>query len=274
MSLRRMLPYILLNVVVSAVVVLTILWWWDGRQPESTATNNALAQTAVELPADGAVSDAAGATPNAAQPTAAPAGETAADSDDPPVHVVQLGDTLGAISQRYNVSIDEIIAANSIENPNFLTVGQQLLIPVGGAAPSPTEETAVAAADGEEAVETAVEAPAPEPLTEVCEGEPAIQIAAVEGVGQVGEEAVQIVNAGSCESSMQGWSVASPSGNLYTFGQVTLYGEGAGIRVHTAVGEDSATDLFWGKEQAVWQSGSVVQLYDESGTLQAEYQVP
>ena len=34
MSLRRMLPFLLINVVVSALVMLGILYWWDARNPQ------------------------------------------------------------------------------------------------------------------------------------------------------------------------------------------------------------------------------------------------
>ena len=44
-------------------------------------------------------------------------------------HIVQAGDTLGQISQRYNVSIDEIAESNQIEDINVLEIGQTLLIP-------------------------------------------------------------------------------------------------------------------------------------------------
>lgn len=45
------------------------------------------------------------------------------------IHVVQQGDTLWKISQRYGVDINQIIAANQMANPNQLVVGQSLVIP-------------------------------------------------------------------------------------------------------------------------------------------------
>jgi murein DD-endopeptidase MepM/ murein hydrolase activator NlpD len=44
--------------------------------------------------------------------------------------VVQAGDTLGIISQRYGISLEEILGANELVNPNLLNVGQMLTIPV------------------------------------------------------------------------------------------------------------------------------------------------
>lgn len=49
---------------------------------------------------------------------------------EPLQYVVQAGDTLGTIAQRYGVSLEEVISANSIVNPNLLEVGQGLTIPV------------------------------------------------------------------------------------------------------------------------------------------------
>ena len=44
-------------------------------------------------------------------------------------YVVQPGDTLGKIALRFNISVDELTAANSISNPNQLYVGDVLILP-------------------------------------------------------------------------------------------------------------------------------------------------
>ncbi|MDM5316963.1 LysM peptidoglycan-binding domain-containing protein [Fictibacillus sp. b24] len=45
------------------------------------------------------------------------------------IHVVQRGDSLWKISQRYGVSITSIVRTNAIENQNVLVIGQALVIP-------------------------------------------------------------------------------------------------------------------------------------------------
>lgn len=45
------------------------------------------------------------------------------------LHVVQLGDSLWKLSQRYGVSIQQIVEANGLENPNLLPIGMALVIP-------------------------------------------------------------------------------------------------------------------------------------------------
>lgn len=45
-------------------------------------------------------------------------------------YVVQYGDTLGQIAEKYSVSLDSLMQANNISNPNALEIGQILNIPV------------------------------------------------------------------------------------------------------------------------------------------------
>jgi nucleoid-associated protein YgaU len=44
-------------------------------------------------------------------------------------HVVRSGETLSAIADQYDVTVDDIARANGITNPNRLRVGQELVIP-------------------------------------------------------------------------------------------------------------------------------------------------
>ncbi len=50
-------------------------------------------------------------------------------------YAVQPGDTLGQIAQRYSVSLDTMVEANELRNPNVLEIGQVLTVP----APTPGE---------------------------------------------------------------------------------------------------------------------------------------
>ncbi|MFB0545335.1 MAG: LysM peptidoglycan-binding domain-containing protein [Anaerolineae bacterium] len=45
------------------------------------------------------------------------------------VHVVQSGETLSAIALRYGLTVQELTRANGLTNPNFIYVGQELVIP-------------------------------------------------------------------------------------------------------------------------------------------------
>lgn len=45
------------------------------------------------------------------------------------VYVVQPGDTLSGIAARFNVTVDDLVEANRIVNPDSLGVGQEITIP-------------------------------------------------------------------------------------------------------------------------------------------------
>lgn len=255
MSLRRLLPLLLLNIVVSAVVVLSILFWWDRRdRPDQAAAQATVTAVLSALPAATTPETAVGEA-QAAEATPAPA------ADEQPIHVVQAGDTLGRISERYEVSIEDIMAANGLTNPDLLSVGQQLIIPVGGVPATPTPEA------------TAV-LPTPIPSVPAAQGEARIQITGVIGAGSLEEEAVQIVNSGSGPQNLAGWLLLDTNNNAYKFGQISIFGEGAGILLHTRAGQDSPADLYWGLDEAVWQPGETISLRDADNQERASFTVP
>jgi spore germination protein len=56
--------------------------------------------------------------------------------------VVQTGDTLGAIARKFGVTVQAILAANpNITDPTYVKVGQTILIPPPGWAPSPSSRS-------------------------------------------------------------------------------------------------------------------------------------
>jgi LysM repeat protein len=46
------------------------------------------------------------------------------------VHIVQWGETLSLIASRYGVTVEAIMAANGLDDPDFVYVGQRLVIPM------------------------------------------------------------------------------------------------------------------------------------------------
>lgn len=265
MSLRRMLPFILINIIVSAVVILAILAWWEQRHPaaETIVSTPVAAATTVFVPALPAeVND----TPPEQAIT-----ETEVESDGPPLYTVQPGDTLGKIATEFDVSVSDIMAANGLDNPNIIDVSQVLIIPMAGFVTPTSPPPTAAAATPTQAVLATVTA-------DFVSGEVNVEIAGIIGLGSLAEEAIFIRNNGSQTVALQGWTLSDPVGHVYTFDQVTLFGGGndlnTGISVHTEAGQDSSTDLYWGLEQALWQAGGQVLLRDATGILKAEYTIP
>ncbi|NIN66248.1 MAG: LysM peptidoglycan-binding domain-containing protein [Anaerolineae bacterium] len=54
------------------------------------------------------------------------------------IHVVQRGEILARIAQRYGTTVSAIAAANNLSNPSFIYVGQRLKIPSAGSSPAST----------------------------------------------------------------------------------------------------------------------------------------
>lgn len=258
MSFRQMLPFLFLNVVVSALVVLSILFWWENRDSRGELAAG---------PTAAAIADGGLPTPNIAAPpsgTVAPDATAAAAANEPVIHTVQAGETLNIISQEYDVSVDDIMLVNGMDNPNFIAVGQQLTIPVGGI-PEPTVAP----------TETSVALPSPIPTEPAAAGSGGtITIAGVLDPGVLETEAVQLVNNGAQEQSLLGWKVRDEDSNVYTFGNVSIFGEGAGVFLHTRAGTDTVGDLHWGLGAPVWRSGEQLTLFDASEQVIVTFVVP
>jgi LysM repeat protein len=67
----------------------------------------------------------------------------AAVTPTPISYVIQVGDTLGSIAIQFDVSVEALQAANGIDDPTTLQIGQELIIPVGGS-PAAAPRTATA----------------------------------------------------------------------------------------------------------------------------------
>ena len=100
-------------------------WRVSSRETPPVPDSEATAQS---LPTTNIPPSALDYTPTPDKPHPVPVLRT-----NPDEYVVQHGNTLGEISQRYYVYIDQIVEANELVNPNTLSVGQKLLIP----APTP-----------------------------------------------------------------------------------------------------------------------------------------
>jgi LysM repeat protein len=56
-------------------------------------------------------------------------GETAENETTPMMHIVQEGETLQKIAAQYGVTLQELIAANGLVNPDYIQVADELVIP-------------------------------------------------------------------------------------------------------------------------------------------------
>lgn len=241
----------------------------------------------VILPALGAptpVQEGATATSAPVAGPVTPEGVPSLPSPTPVIHIVQAGDTLSGLSQRYDVPVEDIIAANQIENPNFLQLGAELTIPVGGVEAATPTLTPVPTA-----TETPIPFEPPPALTATAAaevvaatvpplptgGDLVVEIAEILGAGDVAVERVIISNVGEQLADMQGWTLRDASGNVYTFANFRLWKGGSAI-VHTRIGEDGnpPANFYWGKLEALWGSGEGATLRDRAGEVIDTYTVP
>lgn len=61
-------------------------------------------------------------------------------------------------------------------------------------------------------------------------------------------------NAGDETLVLGGWTVSDGAGHTYTFPDSFTLGPGEQVVFHTGSGTDTATDLYWGRNGAVWNN--------------------
>ncbi len=100
-----------------------------------------------------------------------------------------------------------------------------------------------------------------------------VEIISIVGAGTLDTEIVLVRYTGAGELDLTGWMLKDEDKNIFTFPQLTLYPDGA-VQVHTVAGQDTVVDLYWGKENSVWESGEAASLVDAQGVQRATYDVP
>jgi LysM repeat protein len=109
--------------------------------PATTESATAMPQMtpAVENFAGTSVSPTETSPTATAQPTATltptPRPPTATPTVEPVVHTVEEGETLSIIAQNYGVTVEAIVEANGLTDPDLIIAGQTLIIPASGGSP-------------------------------------------------------------------------------------------------------------------------------------------
>ena len=274
---KRLLYYLSINVLVSACTVLAILVIWDRvRQPEiDEGTLLGQSQSSTTLTSEEASEMGVGGEPGNPQlapgallPTSTPK-PTAVPTRATRAYTVKPGDTLGEISRKFEVEIEELIAANDLVNPDVLEVGQELIIP-GGSALLPTVTPLPVEPQTGENTESLVE---PTATFAQVTGNPEVEIESVVGAGDLSSERVMIRRIGPGDLSLAGWQIVEDGGKVFIFPQLNLY-EGGAVTLYTRSGKSTVVELFWGLDTYLWESGETVILLDNTGAERAKYRVP
>jgi LysM repeat protein len=277
---KRLFYYLLINVLVSACTMLVVLSVWQrfnpiepmvAQIPFLSQSNPSSAFSMVDItetPAD----------------TDEPLDESELPSEEQPVpsqpprteeeeYRIQAGDTLGAIAVKYGVTVDEIMRANDLTDPDRLVVGVVLIIPVT-VEEQPTRQAPVAEATPLlEATDTDTPPESPGETPSSASGPARVIIESVVGAGDLESERVLLKRSGPGELSLAGWQLAEKGGKSFIFPQLTLF-EGGAVNVYTRAGQATVVALYWGLEEPVWESGEEVILLDNQGNEHASFTLP
>ena len=251
---RRQLAFIvILNALVSLAIALVVVWVAEARRPDPEELA-ALGVAPVTQPVAGSPDLPPTATSAMTQPAAeAPAAPTLAveapvqAAGEPEIYIVQAGDSLGGIADKLGVTMAELVEANNLDNPDFLFTGQRLVVPGTGPVPTPTSEVTL--------------------------GTTGLQIRTISGVGNLGEEYVEVVNDTDLSFNLQGWKVARRGGPEYTFGDLLVF-PGGSVRLYSGSGVNTTIARYWTQSAPVWSSGATALLTNAQGEAVAEYTVP
>ena len=72
---------------------------------------------------------------------------------------------------------------------------------------------------------------------------------------------------------MEAWTLSDAEGNTFVFPAIVLFSD-AEVRVHSAAGNTTPTDLYWGRTTAAWNGGELITLRDSAGNVVDTYIVP
>lgn len=100
-----------------------------------------------------------------------------------------------------------------------------------------------------------------------------LQIEGVFGAGELSVEYILIRNQSESPINLNGWSIQSSNGKKLDLPQLSLNKNGA-VRLYSKHGTNTVIELYWNSDQALWTSGSKIQLLDPNGEQKSDWQVP
>jgi len=216
-------------------------------------------------------------------------------------YTVQAGDTLSVIAEKFAVPLSDLMIANGLTNQDFIQVGQELTIPVGGMAtptstftpapvptdtPLPFEPPTTLPTNAEVPREpVATVGPSSTPtniptatatsiptLTPAPFGEINVVVNEVAGPGDLLRETLVILNKGA-GARLFDWKLKGSSLGIFVFPDIFLF-SGGSIRIHTSAGENTASDLYLNQGEAAWPPGTIIILNDNKDVEISRFTVP
>jgi LysM repeat protein len=268
--LKNLFYILLLNIIISSVVTYTILFYWDSRPVEVTQAT-ALVTVLVTIPGAHVTQVPGEPLPSFPIQTIIPV-----ESPFVPTQIltqpyqVQAGDTLSKIALFFKVGMEDILRVNELSDPNSLYAGQILLIPES---PLPTYTPDYSPTPSSTITPTPqnTSTPTQTPTRDTSPGR--LRIESIQGAGELDSEKAKITHTGGGEVSLEGWRLVDEDGNAYIFPMLLLY-PGGSVLVHSKVGTNTVSDLYWGLAQPAWKAGETATLYDAQNNIRATLNLP
>ena len=101
-----------------------------------------------------------------------------------------------------------------------------------------------------------------------------VEITIIRNPGSLSGEALRIVSNADEVVSLDGWTLEDANGNVLKFPNIQLLRKGIFVEVYSRSGHSTPYEIFWDREEAVWQSGETAVIRDMFGQIQATYRVP
>jgi LysM repeat protein len=250
MNYKRLLYYLLLNIIVSAITILVVLNIWDRAHRIETATPESVSLLPTVIA-------------TALPPTKTPAHQPTLAAR---TYEVVPGDSLSEIAQVFGVSVEQLLEINNLDNPDALRIGMILKLPNPGTAGDEADNAAQDRLEEESQPEPTL----PPPL--VSENSD-IRISTIAGVNDLATEHLQIQSVSPEALSLEGWRLETNDGLIYYFPNITLFEHGA-LDLYSRAGINSVVALYWGRSSPIFQSGDRAVIYDAEGNVQAVYSIP
>jgi LysM repeat protein len=259
---KRLSFYLLLNVLVSIFVTWIVLTVWDRMHPKEQQPGRPASVIQPNPDTNLALSPSLAITPLpivSQEAVHSPTGTVSSQTVEE--YQVQVNDTLGVIAEKYGISVEELMRFNGLTDPNALSVGMLIYIPVTPEViptETPSSTRATLQITGSLSLGTQ---------------EAHVVINSVIGAGDLASERVFLSRTGSGVLLLAGWKLKDENGNVFNFPYLELY-QGGAVNVWTTSGSQTVVDLYWGLQYPVWKSGETATLVDAQGKVQATYKVP
>ena len=287
------------NAVVSLIISISVVLI-AGRQSSAPTEGTVVAgtdETAVSVEANDLALAENASEPETVQQQISP--------DSTPVDVVnyevQPGDTLSLIAGKFSVPLFDLMVTNGLTDEDFIQSGQTLVIPVGGLPtatptftpqPLPTEtplpfdpptplptnaavpqEPAATVGPSPTPTDTPPASPTPVPTSTPAPIEEInVAVSEVVGAGDLTRETIVILNQGA-GTSLKNWKLEGSPLAIFEFPDIFLF-SGGSIRVHTAAGENTASDLYLSQGEPAWQPGGTIILTDDADSEISRFTIP